>query len=160
MTSQVDPSSPLSRSWERVRVRARGLRQASPDAERVLWQRLRARQLDDWKFRRQHPIGGYFADFACIEAGLVVELDGEQHLDEAALRYDARRTAKLNELGYAVLRFNDREALLETDAVLTRILDWLTAHRPHPNPLPQAGEGANANTSLSRAAEIVQSEKD
>jgi len=125
-----------------------------------MWHRLRARQINGCKFRRQHPIGGYFADFACVEAGLVVELDGGQHLDEAAVRYDARRTAKLIELGYAVLRFNDREALVETDAVLTRILDWLTAHHPHPNPLPQAGEGANARTSLSRAAEIVQSEKD
>jgi len=137
-----------------------------------LWQRPRSRQLHDCKFRRQHPIGGFFADFACVEAGLVVELDGGQHLEEAALQYDARRTAKLNELGFAVLRFTDREALLETDAVLTCILEWLTAHPPHPSPLPQAGEGANtkaprpaaeganARTSLSRAAEIVQSQKD
>jgi len=138
----------------------------------VLWQRLRSRQLNDCKFRRQHPIGGYFADFACIEAGLIVELDGGQHIDDEALKYDARRTAKLNELGFEVLRFSDREALLETDGVLTRILDWLTAHHPHPNPLPQAGEGANAkplsraseaataNTSLSASAEMVQLSKD
>jgi hypothetical protein len=64
MTLQDNPSCPLSRSRERVRVRARELRHASPDAERSIWQRLRARQLGGYKFRRQHPIGGYFADCA------------------------------------------------------------------------------------------------
>ncbi|HUG21783.1 endonuclease domain-containing protein [Piscinibacter sp.] len=151
MTPQASTASPLSRKRERVRVRARGLRQSSPDAERALWLRLRNRQLAGYKFRRQHPIGPYFADFACVEAGLVVELDGGQHVEAEAVEYDRCRTAKLNEMGFHVLRFNDREALTERDGVLAAILDWLTAHHPHPNPLPQAGEGANA--SLPVAAE-------
>ena len=132
---------PLSRLRERVRVRARGLRASAPDAERAIWQRLRDRRLDGYEFRRQHPIGRYFADFVCIEAKLIVELDGGQHFEPDAMQSDARRTADLNALGFQVLRFNDREALVERDAVLLQILDWLHIHHPHPNPLPQAGEG-------------------
>ena len=134
----------LSRLRERARVRARALRQSSPDAEQALWQALRNRQLDGYKFRRQRPVGGYFADFACIEAMLIVELDGGQHFEPAAAAADVRRTVELNRLGYEVLRFTNREALMERDAVLTQILNWLQTHHPHPhpNPLPQAGEGA------------------
>jgi very-short-patch-repair endonuclease len=131
----------LSRVRERVRVRARELRKASPDAEQKLWQRLRNRQLDGWKFRRQHPIDRYFADFACIEAGLIVELDGGQHFEPDAIRADARRTSSLNAAGFHVLRFNDRDVLLQSDAVLSSIHDWIQTHHPHPNPLPPAGEG-------------------
>jgi len=141
MTQEQGTAGPLSRPRERVRVRARELRRSSPDAERALWQRLRDRQLAGYKFRRQRPIGRYFADFACLEAGLVVELDGGQHFEADAMEADALRTAELNALGFHVLRFTDREALVERDAVLSRILDWLTSHHPHPNPLPLAGEG-------------------
>jgi adenine-specific DNA-methyltransferase len=105
---------------------------------------LRDRQLDGYKFRRQRPVGRYFADFACIEAMLIVELDGGQHFEPDAIVADRVRTEELNRLGYEVLRFTDREVLTERDAVLTRILDWLHQHHPHPNPLPQAGEGVNA----------------
>ena len=126
-------------------MRARELRAASPDAERAIWQRLRDRQLDGYKFRRQHPLGRYFADFACIEAKLVVELDGGQHFEAEAMKADAVRTAALNALGFHVLRFSDREALAERDAVLTAVLDWPHTHHPHPNPLPQAGEGVHTN---------------
>ncbi|MBA3624677.1 MAG: DUF559 domain-containing protein [Methylibium sp.] len=66
------PTGPLSRSRERVRARA--LRQTSPDAERSIWLALRDRRLAGYKFRRQHPLGRYFADFACIEAKLIVGL--------------------------------------------------------------------------------------
>jgi adenine-specific DNA-methyltransferase len=122
-------------------VRARELRRSSPDAERALWQRLRDRQLGGHKFRRQHPIGRHYADFACVEARLVVELDGGQHFEPDAIAADAQRTAALNANGFHVLRFTDREALIERAAVLARILDWLQIHHPHPSPLPPAGEG-------------------
>jgi very-short-patch-repair endonuclease len=131
----------LSRLRERDRVRARELRKASPDAERMMWKHLRSRQLDGYKFRRQHPIGPFFADFACIEAGLAVELDGGQHFEPDAVRRDEQRTAFLQGAGFQVLRFDDRQALTETAGVLQSILDWLHVHHPHPNPLPQAGEG-------------------
>ena len=134
-------SGPLSRARERAGVRARDLRQSSTEAEQRIWQRLRNRQLGGWKFRRQHPIGPFYADFACLEAGLVVELDGGQHFEPEAIERDERRTAALRQLGFAVLRFDNRQALAETDAVLTAVLQWLEQHRPHPNPLPPAGEG-------------------
>ncbi len=124
-------------------MRARELRHSSTDAELAIWQRLRSRQLGGHKFRRQHPIGPYFADFACIEAGLIVELDGSQHFEPAELRADEARSARLREAGFHVLRFDDRQALTETDAVLEHILHWLVTHHPHANPLPLAGEGVN-----------------
>jgi very-short-patch-repair endonuclease len=144
MSQRQDSAGPLSRERERARVRARALRRSSPDAEHALWQRLRDRQLGGYKFRRQRPIGDYFADFACIEANLVVELDGGQHFEPNAIEADARRTAVLNAHGFHVLRFTDREALVERDAVLARILDWLETNHPHPSPLPQAGEGVSS----------------
>ena len=133
----------LSRSRERVRVRARELRKSSPDAERAIWNAVRNRQLGGYKFRRQHPVARYFADFACVEAQLIVELDGGQHFEPEVIEADRRRTDELKRAGFKVLRFTDREALMERDGVLTRILDWLHIHHPHPNPLPQAGEGVN-----------------
>ena len=140
------PSGSLSRLRERVRVRARDLRKSSPDAERAIWNALRNRQLDGHKFRRQHPVGAYFADFACIEAMLIVEIDGAQHFEPEAMDSDARRTVVLEAHGFHVLRFDDRQALTELEGVLTSILDWLHAHCPHPNPLPQAGEGVKTSS--------------
>jgi very-short-patch-repair endonuclease len=121
---------PLSGSREMARTRARTLRQTSTDAERALWHRVRDRRLADHKFRRQHPVAPYFADFACVEAGLVIELDGGQHVEHDEACADARRTAAMNALGFHVMRFTDREALLQLDAVVTCILEWLTAGRP------------------------------
>jgi very-short-patch-repair endonuclease len=71
------------------------------DAERVLWSQLRDRRLRGFKFRRQVPIEGYVVDFACVDAGLVVELDGGQHSAEK----DQRRTDSIEDAGYIVLRF-------------------------------------------------------
>jgi very-short-patch-repair endonuclease len=138
------PALSLSRERERAGVRARRLRRASPDAELKIWNRLRNRQLAGFKFRRQHPVGPFFADFACIEARLIVELDGSQHFEPEAIEADRRRTAELKRHGFEVLRFDDRQALLETDGVLAAILLRLEMPRPHPSPLPQAGEGAHA----------------
>ncbi len=141
MNAQSSAEGSLSRVRERVRVRARELRRASPEAEQAIWQRLRNRQLNGAKFRRQHPVGPFFADFACVEAGLIVELDGGQHFEPNAVVADERRTEALGRLGFTVLRFNNREALAETGALMQTIANWLATHHPHPNPLPHAGEG-------------------
>jgi very-short-patch-repair endonuclease len=103
------PPGSLSRTRERVRVRARELRKSSPDAELAMWRALRDRQLDGYKFRRQRPIGRFFADFACIDAMLIVELDGGQHSEPEAMAADEQRTTELRRLGFQVLRFSDRE---------------------------------------------------
>ena len=79
------------------------------------------------------------ADFACLEAGLVVELDGGQHQEHR--KYDEQRDRQIAALGFRVLRFWDDEALLQTEAVLEEILRALVAGSPHPSLPPQAGEG-------------------
>lgn len=148
---QSDSRSSPSRLRERARVRARDLRHRSTDAERSLWNALRNRRVEGHKFRRQHPIGPYIADFVCLEARLVVELDGGQHYTHEGRLADARRTRYLEVMGFDVLRFSDRDVLLEQEAVMSVVLERLAkrvvacAH-PHPNPLPPAGEGARQAT--------------
>lgn len=146
MSEDIDTSGPLSRLRERARARARSLRETPTDAESLLWYHLRDRRLADHKFRRQRPIGPYFADFACLEAKLIVELDGGQHVDAAT--YDESRTRFMEAQGYRVLRFWNNEVLTQTDAVRERILRALQEGSPHPSPLPQAGEGARQQPTI------------
>ena len=95
-----------------------------------MWKLLRDRQVANAKFRRQHPIEGYIADFYCHEYKLIVELDGSQHLTEQGLLADALRTQRLNELGIRVRRFDNRQVLVETEAVLQVIYDALKGSSP------------------------------
>jgi len=88
-----------------MRDRARALRATQTEVERKLWQRLRNRQLNAAKFRRQHSIGGYIVDFFCLDARLVIELDGSQHGGECGRKADELRTEYLERNGYRVLRF-------------------------------------------------------
>ena len=104
------------------------LRKAATVTERHLWRYLRDRQLAGFRFRRQVPIGNYIADFACLDAKLVIEVDGGQHLEQRA--YDAHWDAELIERGYQVLRFWDNDVLLNIESVLVVILQAL--ERPHP----------------------------
>lgn len=99
--------------------RARKLRWVENDAEGVLWQHLRARQLGGYQFVRQHPIGSYFADFCCRKKKLVVEIDGSQHADSAN---DRRRDAFMQAKGYSVLRFWNHDVLKNKTAVCDTIL--------------------------------------
>jgi very-short-patch-repair endonuclease len=100
--------------------RARQLRRDMTDAERLLWLLLRNRRLADCKFRRQHPIGPYIADFARVQRRLIVEADGGQH---GALRAeaDAHRTEWLQAQGWRVLRFWNDDVLRRQDAVVDAI---------------------------------------
>ena len=100
-------------------MRAAALRKTATDAENLLWYRLRNRQLLDLKFRRQRPIGKYIADFAGLEIGLVIELDGGQHAEQLA--HDEQRAQDMKALGFRTLRFWDNEVLKETDAVMEKI---------------------------------------
>lgn len=101
-----------------LRLRAQELRVESSDAETMLWLKLRGRRLAGYKFRRQHPIGPYIVDFVCIEAQLVVELDGGQHAEPEHAQRDLIRTRFLETHGYRVARFWNHEMLQHTDAVL------------------------------------------
>jgi very-short-patch-repair endonuclease len=109
---------------------AKKLRQSMTDAERHLWQHLRCRQIESTKFRRQHPIENYIVDFVCIEKQLVVEIDGSQHIEQQT--YDKKRTKRLNQLGFRVIRFWNNEVLLQTEAVLEKIRQELIAPSPQP----------------------------
>jgi very-short-patch-repair endonuclease len=100
-----------------VRI-ARRLRANQTDAETVLWNRIRNRQIDGHKFVRQEPISGYVCDFACRERFLIVEVDGGQHSESAA---DAIRDHRLAEDGCRVLRFWNNDVLGNLEGVLAAI---------------------------------------
>ena len=99
--------------------RARSLRKTDNDAEDKLWTELRNRRLNGYKFVRQLPIGSYFADFACREAKLVVEVDGSQHADS---KYDVTRNSFMTAQGWSVIRFWNVDMFKDLDAVLDTIL--------------------------------------
>ncbi|HXX85137.1 MAG TPA: hydantoinase B/oxoprolinase family protein, partial [Casimicrobiaceae bacterium] len=126
-------------------ARARSLRQGQTDAEALLWSLLRNGALAGKKFRGQHPllIDGkqYVADFYCHERGLVIELDGGQHVDQAS--YDEGRTRALGSRGIRVIRFWDNEVLQQTEDVLEAIWRALVELPSPPTPLPE-GEGSRA----------------
>jgi very-short-patch-repair endonuclease len=101
---------------------AHQLRQNSTDAEKRLWAAFRGRQFEGFKFRRQHPIGFFIADFACIEHKLIIEADGGQHADNDN---DIIRTVWLEKQGWRVLRFWNTDILANTSGVLETILKAL-----------------------------------
>ena len=106
-----------------VSILARILRHTPTEAESRLWKRLRHKQLDGFRFRRQQPIGQYVVDFFCPEAKLILEIDGGQHMDQE--KADAERTRWLEAKGYRVVRFWNNDVLANTDGVLLRIHDLL-----------------------------------
>ena len=112
----MGPHFRLERPTERVRA----LRNASTEAEKLLWSKLRRSQLGGLKFSRQMPVAGYVPDFLCRSHKLIVELDGSQHAD--ATDYDAARTVKLEALGYRVLRFWNSDLTGNMEGVLEAIL--------------------------------------
>ena len=116
-------------------ARIRELRQNATHAEKLLWQLLRNRQLDGWKFLRQHPIGKYVLDFYCHEAKLAIELDGSQHAEPDQAQHDAERTRALEAEGIRVLRFWNNEVLKNTDTALQAIWNALNdSLSPDPSP--------------------------
>ena len=108
---------------------ARTLRKEMTNAERKLWQNLRREQLGV-KFRKQHPVGNYIADFACLEKKIIIELDGGQHNEERAMIHDQTRTTFLNSQGYEVLRFWNNDVLDNIDGVMETIKQQLGKPAP------------------------------
>lgn len=117
----------------RIRAFAQDLRRNMTDSERRLWAGLRAEQLG-FKFRRQHPLGHYIADFACLSPKLIIELDGDQHRD--AQRYDQKRDAFFRAQGFEVLRFPSNAPLMTLDGVLQAIFNHITALAAPAAPIP------------------------
>ncbi len=111
---------------------ARRLRRAMTDAERKLWWRLRELPVEGTHFRRQATIGRYFADFACHQCKLVIEIDGGQHATDSQAASDIVRARYIESRGYRVLRFWNHEVLTNIDGVLAIIFDALHAEAPLP----------------------------
>lgn len=154
------PPSPLS-SWEgehtpspssgegwgggRVRVpkekrlvlkqHARRLRHEMTDAERKLWQVLRARQCEGMRFCRQMRLDNYIVDFVCLERKLIIELDGGQHALQSG--YDGRRDAYLQSQGFRLIRFWNHEVMANLEGVMMAVRSALTPTLPS----PERGEG-------------------
>jgi very-short-patch-repair endonuclease len=101
---------------------SRDLRNNMTDAEQLLWARLRRKQILGVQFYRQKPIAGYIADFYCATAKLVVELDGSQHFLPEHKLQDEERDKLMAALGLLVLRFDNRQVLMETESVISIIL--------------------------------------
>ncbi|MFA5837503.1 MAG: DUF559 domain-containing protein [Bellilinea sp.] len=116
--------------------RCREMRKNATDAEALLWQLLRDRQFLGYKFRRQHPIAGFIADFYCHEAHLIIELDGAGHAEDSQASYDTERTQNLEALGLQVIRFWNQQVLENP----SQVLETIASKTPQKPPLP-LGEG-------------------
>ena len=109
--------------------RERQLRRASTDAERALWRLLRSRQLEGYKFRRQHAVGSYILDFYCPESRLAVEVDGSQHFTADGLADDAARAAYLRSAGIEVMRLPNSDVLTNAEGTIEALLARLEEPR-------------------------------
>jgi very-short-patch-repair endonuclease len=141
------PSNDERARVRELRDRAREMRANPTPAERRLWSMLRDRRMPVAKFRRQHVIAPYIADFACLERLLIIEADGGQHADSKS---DGQRDAYVARLGFRVLRFWNNEVLENASGVFEMI--YAALHTPHPPtaaqwapPSPHAGRGAGEN---------------
>ncbi len=107
--------------WNVLKDFGRDHRKTPTEAEELLWQGLRNRQLDGFKFRRQHAIGWFIADYVCISEKLVIEVDGGYHTGEEQRKLDEARTAYLSNVGFSVIRFTNEKVLQDIQGVLGEI---------------------------------------
>jgi very-short-patch-repair endonuclease len=120
------------------------LRKQSTEAEKKLWQKLRRKQFQGLRFRRQYPLGPYFGDFVCLPARLVVEVDGASHTDFDQVQHDERRTHWLVSQNFHVLRFWNSDIFENIDGVIERI-DAVMRESPFPPTPSREGRGLNAS---------------
>lgn len=109
----------------RSTLRSRILRQEQTSAEKKMWGILKDRKLLGLKFRRQHPVGSYYADFACLESRVIIEIDGGQHCES---KKDEARTKFLNAQGFHVLRFWNNDVMDNVDGVVQSLTLTLSQH--------------------------------
>ncbi len=127
---------------------ARKLRSETTDAESRLWNALRNRQMNGFKFKRQVPFGRYIADFICVEAKLIIEADGGQHAQQ--VETDEIRSKYLEAGGYRVLRFWKNAVIQNLEGALETIARELAKKTPSPRPSPQGERELPAALSLRR----------
>ncbi|MCB9300213.1 MAG: endonuclease domain-containing protein [Lewinellaceae bacterium] len=128
-------------AYGRLKEFAKQQKDNPTDAEKALWQNLRNKALEGYKFRRQHIIDRFIADFICLKQRLIIEVDGGIHQLPDVKWNDEARTLRLNELGFHVLRFTNEEVLGNMEGVLKSILAALVAS---PQPPPKEGELGSA----------------
>jgi len=104
---------------------SRELRKNMTDAERLLWSKLRRKQLRNCQFYRQRIIGSYIVDFYCPKAKLIIEVDGGQHYNEEGNRRDKAREDYLKKLGMKILRIPDTEVFKNIEGVIEKIYGML-----------------------------------
>lgn len=109
--------------YQMLKEYAKQLRKSMTEAETILWEELR--QLDGYHFRRQHPINDFIADFICLSAHLIIEVDGKYHDVSQQQTEDDMRTNALNKMGYTVVRFTNEEIITDVDRVVDEIYDIL-----------------------------------
>ena len=148
----VEVMRKMARLSVTAKQNSRSLRCEMTDAEKLLWRHLRMKQFEGYKFRRQHPLGKYIVDFVCLEAALILEVDGGQHADNSGS--DEARTQWLEGKGYRVMRFWNNEVLGNIEGVKLAIWNFLkgvealhaaggeSKFLPPPLPSPCKGEGA------------------
>lgn len=111
--------------YDDIKLRALPMRKRPAVAEKVLWNRLRNRQLKGYKFRRQHPIDRFIVDFYCRKAGLVIEVDGSVHDSREAAEYEEARQNSLEQRELTVMRFSNAQVVNDTNIVLDTIFAFL-----------------------------------
>lgn len=115
---------------------SRKLRQNLTEAEKLLWSKIRKKQIENLQFYRQRPIGNYVVDFYCFNVKLIIEVDGGQHYEVAIEKKDKIRDAYLKRLGFKIIRFSNLDVLRNIDGVIEKIKEEI-----HPNPpLKKEGE--------------------
>jgi very-short-patch-repair endonuclease len=129
------PRVPAWQVSTKQRTRARRLRRDLTDAERIVWNAIRAHRMHGASFRRQTPIGPFIVDYVSHAAGLIIEIDGGQHYEPESIKRDAQRDAYLASEGYLVLRFSNHDVITNRQGVLETIATAIV-HAPSP-PLPR-----------------------
>jgi len=119
-------------TWNNLKPFARENRKNQTGAESLLWANLRNRNISNYKFRRQHAIGGFIVDFVCLEKNLVIEIDGEYHLNEEQKKYDDLRTQYLEENGFTEVRFTNEQIKKSISESLAKIKEALRQSSPLP----------------------------
>jgi very-short-patch-repair endonuclease len=113
--------------------KAKSLRKNMTEEERILWSKIRNKQIGNIKFRRQEPIGNYIVDFVSFEKKLIIEIDGGQHNTSKNIEYDTKRTEYLKEMGFDIIRFWNKDIRNNIEGVITHIVEHIS---PSPRPSP------------------------
>jgi len=130
----------------RIFQNARKLRKSETGAEKKMWAKLKGRRFMNLKFRRQHPILRYVADFYCVEHKVVIELDGGIHNKIEQKEHDKTRTSELEKLGVRVIRFTNKDILLNTNETLRQIEAFIFRQPVNFTLPPPKGEGVTSKT--------------